>query len=357
MVTPVPSLLPKTVTPQMQALEQAMVAPLASLPVETLTDLWDPARCPEWFLPHLAQAVRVVLWRSDWPEATKRRMIADSWQINALRGKVSGIELALSAMGMTARVREWHETTPPGRRGTFDLLVLSRPGIPALSAETQADICWVTDRTKRKSQHMALTMVADVAATMGMTFAGTAVITGRSRGPLSGRNSLTSRQSLSAVTTLNPNSAYTGQSRARTCLSHPGRLAGMMTATEWVVATMEKPRMTETVLTAPDGVKTTIRATPDGVVAERAGETFFLGRRSNAPVFITSGTLPATVTVSAGATALTLSAPPDELAVGDTLISPHGWHDVTAISGNQVHFYPAFPTAGSFYVMGAKHAR
>ncbi|WP_169545154.1 phage tail protein I [Novispirillum itersonii] len=152
MVTPVPSLLPKTVTPQMQALEQAMVAPLASLPVETLTDLWDPARCPEWFLPHLAQAVRVVLWSSDWPEATKRRMIADSWQINALRGKVSGIELALSAMGWPGRVTEWHEQQPETRRGTFAVRV-NAPAV-GFTSEDLADLHAVIGITKRKSQHL-----------------------------------------------------------------------------------------------------------------------------------------------------------------------------------------------------------
>ncbi|SIS76430.1 phage tail protein I [Insolitispirillum peregrinum] len=153
----VPSLLPATATAEMQAVEQAMAAPLAGLPVETLTDLWNPDRCPAWFLPHLAQAVRVVLWRSDWPEATRRRMIADSWQINALRGKVSGIELALSAIGWPGQVIEWHEQQPEGRRGTF--AVRLGAVVDGFAADHLADLHAVIRLTKRHSQHLdALTL-------------------------------------------------------------------------------------------------------------------------------------------------------------------------------------------------------
>jgi phage tail P2-like protein len=60
-------------------------------------------------LPWLAWALSVDTWDSDWPESTKRSLIANSVQIHKTKGTVSAIERVMDALGVTAELREWFE--------------------------------------------------------------------------------------------------------------------------------------------------------------------------------------------------------------------------------------------------------
>ncbi len=113
------SLLPFNATKQERDLESTLLR-TAILPVDIAT-VWDPHACPVERLPWLAWALSVDTWDSDWPESTKRSLIANSVQIHKTKGTVSAIERVMDALGVTAELREWFEYN--GQPHTFRLTV------------------------------------------------------------------------------------------------------------------------------------------------------------------------------------------------------------------------------------------
>lgn len=105
--------------PNRSQLEARVAAshPLA-LPVPLRT-LWNPSTCPAELLPFLAWAFSVDVWEADWPEATKRAVIAESFAVHRIKGTRLAVEKALAAMGITVTLTEWFEQQPTTQPGTF----------------------------------------------------------------------------------------------------------------------------------------------------------------------------------------------------------------------------------------------
>ncbi|PCK33126.1 phage tail protein I [Pseudoalteromonas piscicida] len=96
-------------------LEKALATALdrvSSTPVP-LGSLWDPWRCPEHFLPWLADALSVDFWDSAWPVEVKRKIIANSVPDHRIKGTVSAIKSALSALAAKVELREWWQQEEP----------------------------------------------------------------------------------------------------------------------------------------------------------------------------------------------------------------------------------------------------
>lgn len=74
---------------------------VAGLPAP-LAELWNPWTCPPALLPWLAWALDVEDWEPGWPEAVKRRVIAEAIPIHRKRGTRAGVERALRAAGLGA---------------------------------------------------------------------------------------------------------------------------------------------------------------------------------------------------------------------------------------------------------------
>lgn len=101
-------MLPPNATDQERAIEDA-TARLGELPV-VIRDLWAPDTCPMAFLPWLAWALSVDQWESDWPEATKRAVIAESLELHRRKGTPWAVERALIVAGApNAKVIEWFD--------------------------------------------------------------------------------------------------------------------------------------------------------------------------------------------------------------------------------------------------------
>lgn len=100
-------LLPPNSTP----LEQALAASMARIgDIELRLDtLCNPDTCPVEFLPWLSWAVSVDEWNDDWPEETRRRVIREAPAVHAIKGTPAGVERALIAQGLDARLLEWFE--------------------------------------------------------------------------------------------------------------------------------------------------------------------------------------------------------------------------------------------------------
>lgn len=84
--------------------------------------LWDPWKCPIDALPYLAWAMSVDMWRSEWPEIVKRRVVANSLEVHKRKGTRPAVEQALRDLGVEAEFVEWFEAEPQLQRGTFDLI-------------------------------------------------------------------------------------------------------------------------------------------------------------------------------------------------------------------------------------------
>lgn len=66
---------------------------------DPLSVIWDPWRCPVAALPFLAWALRAPLWDESWPETKKRSVLAESPELNAVKGTVYAIDRYVEIMG------------------------------------------------------------------------------------------------------------------------------------------------------------------------------------------------------------------------------------------------------------------
>ena len=108
------SLLPPNATALERRLEQVLArVEQIEVPVR---ELWNPATCPAALLPWLAWALSVDTWRSDWPEATKRAVIAAAPQVHRLKGTAAAVKAAVAAVadGKAYRVVPWFEPDGSG---------------------------------------------------------------------------------------------------------------------------------------------------------------------------------------------------------------------------------------------------
>ncbi len=111
------SLLPPSASPLMRAIAQAC-APALDIPVPLRT-LWNPWTCPVALLPWLAWTFSVDRWDNNWPEETRRRVVAGAFYLHRHKGTIAALRHAVAPFGVLLHVNEWWDTgTAPG---TFSL--------------------------------------------------------------------------------------------------------------------------------------------------------------------------------------------------------------------------------------------
>jgi len=91
-----------------------------ALPIPLRT-LWSPWNCPAHLLPYLAASWSVDRWDNQWPEATKRQVIANSYFVHSRKGTIGAIRRVVEPLGFLIRVLEWWQETPTATPGTFKL--------------------------------------------------------------------------------------------------------------------------------------------------------------------------------------------------------------------------------------------
>ncbi|MGY0794313.1 phage tail protein I [Azospirillum argentinense] len=123
------ALRPPNATPLDTAL--AITGAAASdIPVPLAT-LWNPQTCPAALLPWLAWTLSVDVWDPDWPEATKRSVIARSFDVHRLKGTRGAVVRALEPLGVSLSIVEWWELAPAGTPHTFTIRVAAGGGVTA----------------------------------------------------------------------------------------------------------------------------------------------------------------------------------------------------------------------------------
>lgn len=144
------AILPKSASAIEHAVLSAELARIVMIDPTVIVTIWNPASCPAALLPWLANGVSVDVWSNDWPEATKRAVIAASPKVHRLKGTIGAVRRALAAIGIETRVVEWWEDG--SRRGTFRVEIVYRDGGPTFDLPTQAAAADVVDAAKPKSR-------------------------------------------------------------------------------------------------------------------------------------------------------------------------------------------------------------
>lgn len=160
-------LLPPSATPTERKLT-AVNAKACDLPVDVLRTLWNPHTCPVWRLPSLAAERSVDRWDENWPEATKRKVIANAPFVHRHKGTVGAIRRAVEPLGYLIRVLHWYQETPNASPGTFKLDV----GVldTGITAEMYGELERLIDDAKPLTRH--LTGLAISLETRGKAYLG-----------------------------------------------------------------------------------------------------------------------------------------------------------------------------------------
>ena len=164
------SLLPPNATRLERALEAGTARISAvSAPIETLA---DPATIEAGWLPWLAYGFSVDFWEAAWPEAMKRRAVAESIEQHKIKGTRASVEHVLARIDGLARVIEAHEDPRRLTPHTFevDLPLVTEAGAAGGARAGAAiidDIIAQVTAVKPLREHLtvvqSLTLESDVA--------------------------------------------------------------------------------------------------------------------------------------------------------------------------------------------------
>ena len=146
--------------PNATALERRVAttnATITSIPVDIAT-LMNADEIPLPFIPWLAWHLSVTSWKDSWPEETKRSRLKTAIRIARIRGTATAVREVCASYGANIAMREWFETTPRGRPGTFEIIMTAgaADGAPP-TAECVADIIADVNAVKRGTAHLSFT--------------------------------------------------------------------------------------------------------------------------------------------------------------------------------------------------------
>lgn len=144
------AILPASSSAVERAVLAAELARIAMVDPTVIVSIWNPVTCPAALLPWLAMGVSVDVWSNDWPEATKRAVIAASPMVHRLKGTLGAVRRALAAFDLETRVIEWWQDG--SRRGTFRVEIVYRNGGPVFDMPTQGFAIQAVDAAKPKSR-------------------------------------------------------------------------------------------------------------------------------------------------------------------------------------------------------------
>lgn len=109
-------------------------------------------------LDHIAYGFDSAVWRDTWPVDVKRAMLLKIFREKRLRGTVSAVREALSAVQSYSRIVEWWQTTPKGEPHTFKIYVTQTDIDGTVTADMQNDIIALIDDAKPLRSHYDLTI-------------------------------------------------------------------------------------------------------------------------------------------------------------------------------------------------------
>ncbi|MWL87153.1 phage tail protein I [Cupriavidus sp. SW-Y-13] len=163
-------LLPPNASPVERRLAETG-ARLSEIP-SPLRDLMRPDNIPLELLPWLAWHLGIDAWKSYWPESMRRALVASAIPVARMNGTAAAVREVIGAFGRGIVLREWWETTPRGRPGTFEVILSAGDGhgVPA-TADLVGDIMAEIDRTKPVRAHYTFTQAVRAACPIAVAMA------------------------------------------------------------------------------------------------------------------------------------------------------------------------------------------
>ncbi|WP_440055482.1 phage tail protein I [Pseudoalteromonas sp. T1lg65] len=144
-----------TLQTQLQQAISEQLLPVAQ-GADVIGTLWQPDTCPAGLLPWLAWSQGVEHWDENWNEATKRKIIAQSYEQHKFLGTRFAVINGLAPFGYRTNIKEWFEKHPQGEPGTFSVDVsVTDKGI---NSELIEQIHASVTQTKRKSVQFDLSV-------------------------------------------------------------------------------------------------------------------------------------------------------------------------------------------------------
>ncbi|UAX41250.1 phage tail protein I [Pasteurella canis] len=123
-----------------------------------IADLINPDRCPVHLLPYLAWAFSVDKWDENWSEEVKRIAIKQSFFIHKHKGTIGAVKRVVEPIGYLVELKEWFQTQPQGKEGTFSLTVeVSETG---LNEQTYNELVRLVNDVKPVSRHISQLAIA-----------------------------------------------------------------------------------------------------------------------------------------------------------------------------------------------------
>ncbi|HCG8352157.1 TPA: phage tail protein I [Vibrio parahaemolyticus] len=154
------SLLPPNASKHERDIE-AVISPPLSFPNR---DIWNPDKCPEHLLPHLAWSLSVDNWDSSWPVERKRQVIKDSIYIHRKKGTRDAVERVVSAIrGDDTKVTEWFEDKDNLSPGDFTVDYIST-GTPVDGSELNKLVPAINSAKNVRSNLTKITITSRVEA-------------------------------------------------------------------------------------------------------------------------------------------------------------------------------------------------
>lgn len=133
-----------------------------------LTDLWNPATCPENVLPWLAWGLSVDTWNSDWPLHIRRTRVASVIPIQQIKGTAKSVRDVVESFGGNVEIVEWWQEDPPAPAHTFKLTVtLSGQGDSGGSSRFVEEVIAEVNRTKPVRSHFTFIQAVDFSGEVG----------------------------------------------------------------------------------------------------------------------------------------------------------------------------------------------
>lgn len=102
------ALLPQNAT-AFETAESETSARMLAVPADDIRLMRRAASAPAQFLPYLAWERSVDVWDPAWSEATKRAVVAASFDVHQHKGTRYALDVALGAMGLSIATKEWFE--------------------------------------------------------------------------------------------------------------------------------------------------------------------------------------------------------------------------------------------------------
>lgn len=160
-----PSLLPVNATVLERALER-LTQRVDQVPTP-LRDLWNPWTCPARFLPWLAFGLSVDVWDVEWPEATKRQMVAEAIERQRRKGTAAAVVEVLDAFDVGLSLHEWFDEDVQGPPFTFEVRLPVEGGETVTAAFIEKVLDRVA-RVKRASAHFSVAQTLQTASPIGV---------------------------------------------------------------------------------------------------------------------------------------------------------------------------------------------